>query len=174
MTIAFLSLGSNIQPEKNVLEAVRLLSRHVKIIKSSTVYLTEPLLRRSQPKYYNCVVKIETSIEPKKLKFDILRTIEEDLGRKRTEDKYASRTIDLDILLYGDQYLRIEELVIPDPEIKERAFLALALYEIEPGLVLPPTNKPIKEIAFKFKNRKIAKLPTFTRTLQQFIKCLGL
>ncbi len=171
--MAFLSLGSNIQPEKNILEAVKLLSKHVKVLRSSTVYLTEPLLERSQPKYYNCVVEAETDMEPKKLKFSVLRVIEEKLGRKRTRDKYASRTIDLDILLYGNLHLETDELVIPDPEIEERAFLALALCELEPELTLPPTNKPIREVAAKFKNQRLTELEEFTETLQNLIRSLS-
>ena len=173
MTVAFLSLGSNVEPEKNILEAIKLLSKHAEILKSSTVYLTEPLLHKPQPKYYNCVVKIETVIEPRKLKFDILRAIEDELGRNRTEDKYAARTIDIDILLYGDLRLSAEDLVIPDPEIENRAFLALGLYEVEPGLILPATNRPIKEIADKYRNQKIRKLRKYTETLQNFIESLS-
>lgn len=173
MTAAFLSLGSNIEPEKNILEAIRLLSRHVKILKSSTVYLTEPLLRRSQPKYYNCVIKIETDIEPYKLKFDILRAIEEELGRKRSEDKYAPRTIDIDIILYGDLQVSTKELVIPDPEIQKRAFLAIPLYEAEPELLLSATGKPIREVASRFKGHRITELKNFTHTLQSLIRSLG-
>ncbi len=172
MTIAFLSLGSNIQPEKNILEAVRLLSKYVKILKVSTVYLTEPLLGRPQPKFYNCVVKIETDIEPGKLKHDVLRAIEERLGRKRTIDKYASRTIDIDIILYGKLQISIEDVTIPDPEISKRPFLAVPLCEIEPDLMVPGANKSIREIAFGFKDHKMTALPEYTRILQTFVSSL--
>ncbi len=174
MTIAFLSLGSNIQPERKILEAVELLSRYVKIVKSSTVYLTEPLGNSSQPDYYNCVLEIQTDMEPRKLKFGVLRNIENQLGRKRVKDKFAPRTIDLDILLHDDLYIVTEDLVIPDPEIEERAFLAQALYEIEPELLLPPKNKPIKEIAEKFKDQGIIRLVEFTEILRRLIKNLGI
>ena len=172
MTVAFLSLGSNIEPEKNILEAVKLLSRHVKILKASTVYLTEPLLRKSQPNYYNCVIQIETDIEPHKLKSDVLRAIEKELGRKRTEDKYASRTIDIDIILYGNQVVSTKELTLPDPDIRTRAFLAIPLAEIEPDLVLPIENKPIREVADRFKKCKIMELKSFTETLQGLVRSL--
>jgi len=173
MTVAFLSLGSNIEPEKNILEAVKLLSKHVRIMSSSTVYLTEPLRYRSQPRYYNCVVKIETEIELYRLKFDVLRVIEDELGRKRTEDKYASRTIDIDIILYGDLHVATERLVIPDPEILKRAFLAVPLFEIAPNLTMPSTNMPIEEIAERFKNHGMVPLRDFTETLRGLIRSLG-
>jgi dihydroneopterin aldolase/2-amino-4-hydroxy-6-hydroxymethyldihydropteridine diphosphokinase len=173
MTVAFLSLGSNIEPEKNLLEAVRLLSHKVKILKASKVYLTKPLQQRLQPEYYNCVLKIETDIEPRKLKFDALRTIEAELGRKRTQDKFASRPIDIDLILYGNLALSTKDMTIPDPEIQERAFLAIPLFEIEPDLVLPITNDPIRELAARFKKPKIKELKCFTETLQSLVKGLG-
>jgi 2-amino-4-hydroxy-6-hydroxymethyldihydropteridine diphosphokinase len=173
MTVAFLSLGSNIEPEKNMIEAVKLLSRHVKILKASTVYLTEPLLYKSQPKYYNCVIEIETDIEPHKLKSGVLRVIERELGRERTEDRYASRTIDIDIILYGNLIISTKEMVIPDPEIQRRAFLAIPLCELEPDLFLPVSNKPIKEIANRFRKTEIEELKSFTETLQGLIRSLG-
>jgi 2-amino-4-hydroxy-6-hydroxymethyldihydropteridine diphosphokinase len=173
MTVAFLSLGSNIEPEKNMLEAVRLLSHHVKVLKTSTVYLTEPLQGKSQPEYYNCVLKIETDIEPRKLKFDVLRTIEAELGRKRTQDKFASRRIDIDIILYGNLAVSTTDMTIPDPDIQERAFLAIPLFQIEPDLVLPVTNEPIREVAARFKKPKIKELKCFTEALQSLVRGLG-
>jgi len=173
MTVAFLSLGSNIEPEKNILEAVKLLSRYVKILNTSTVYLTEPLGRISQPKFYNCVLKVDTDMKPHELKFKVLRVIEEELGRKRTRDKCAPRTIDIDIILYGNLHLKTKELTIPAPDIEERAFLAIPLREFEPELRLSPTNMPIKEVADKFKQNKMFKLKGFTETLQSLVRSLS-
>jgi 2-amino-4-hydroxy-6-hydroxymethyldihydropteridine diphosphokinase len=170
MTTAFISIGSNIAPEKNVLEALRLLASHVKILKISTVYLTEPLQGKSQPKYYNCVVKIETDIDPHDLKLDVLRPIEEKLGRKRTEDKYASRTIDLDLIAYGDLCITTKELVVPDPEVQERVFLAVPLCEIEPGLQLPCWDKSIEDIADSFGDHGMIPLGDFTNILRSLLK----
>jgi len=170
MTTAFISMGSNISPERNIVEALKLLANHVKILKISTVYLTEPLKGKSQPKYYNCVVKIETGIDPHDLKFDVLRSIEKKLGRKRTEDKYASRTMDLDLIAYGDLCLSTKELVIPDPEIQKRAFLAVPLREIEPGMQLPCWDKLIEEIADSFGDHSMIPLKDFTDTLRSSLK----
>ena len=172
MTKAFLSLGSNIEPEKNVYEALKLLSEQVRILEVSTVYLTEPLLRKSQAKFYNCVVKIQTDLEPEALKSKTLQTIEEKLGRKKTKDKYASRTIDIDILLYGNLYFSTENLVIPDPEIEKRPFLAIPLYEIEPDLVIPQTNEQIVKIADRFENSSMIKLDEYTNKIKCYVKHL--
>ncbi len=170
MTIAFLALGSNIEPEKNIQKAVRLLSDHVTILKSSTVYLTEPLLQKKQPRYYNCVIETATDTEPHTLKLEVLRPIEEALGRQRQEDKYASRTIDIDLILYGDLYISDGTLELPDPEIEKRPFLAIPLAEIEPELLLPPSNRPISEIAGKFKHAQLVSLKDFTKTLRTLIE----
>jgi 2-amino-4-hydroxy-6-hydroxymethyldihydropteridine diphosphokinase len=124
------------------------------VLKSSRVYLTEPLLRKHQHAYWNLVIEIETNIEPGKLKSEVLKATEEKLGRKRTEDKYAPRTIDIDLILYGQQCLSTRDLTIPDPEIRKRSFLAVPLYEIEPNLLLPDTNEPIKKTAKNLSERK--------------------
>ena len=173
MTVAFLSLGSNIEPKRNMLEAVKLLSRHVRILKASTVYLTEPLKHKSQAAYYNCVLEVETDIEPHDLKFGVLRAIEDELGRKRTKDKYSSRTMDIDILLYGNLIVSTDELVIPDPDIRRREFLAIPLCELKPDLVLPVANLRLRDVAHRFKKPKIKELKSFTKSLQGLVGSLS-
>lgn len=173
MTVAFLALGSNIEPEKNILEAVRRLSRHVKVLKNSTVYLTEPLYHKNQPKYYNCVLEIETDIEPHRLKLEVLRPIEISLGRKRGHNKYSSRTIDIDLILYGGVQIADDVLEIPDPEIEERSFVAIPLAEIAPKLLLPPANRPLKEVLEQFKRDQLVQLKDFTQKLKKLIEQLS-
>ncbi len=170
MAIAYLALGSNIEPEKNILEAVKLLSRSVRVLKSSTVYLTKPLLGKRQSDYFDCVVKIETTIGPQELKSRVLRAVEEKLGRRRSADRYASRTIDIDLILYGNLQISTRELTIPDPEIEHKAFLALPLCEVEPNLTLPPVDKSIQEVADKFANEEMVPLKDFTDTLRELIR----
>ena len=170
MVEVFISLGSNIDPERNITKALRLLSEHVKILQVSTVYLTEPIGKPSQPEFYNCVIRTETDIEPHALKFDILRAVEERLGRKRSEDRYAPRIIDIDILIYGDLYVRTKDLIIPDQDILDRPFLALALRELKEDLVLPGLQKSIQEISKRFKDHKMTRLNEFTEVLRDFIR----
>jgi len=173
MTIAFISLGSNIAPKRNVFEAVKLLANYVKVLKSSRIYVTAPLGGKSQPDYWNCVIEIETSIEPRKLKSDVLKAIEEKLGRKRTEDKFASRTIDVDLILYGKEHFSGIELTIPDPQIRERSFVAVPLYEIEPNLLLPDTKEPVKKIAKRFNQEKMTELKDATKALKGLVRSLA-
>ena len=98
MSRAFISIGSNIDPGKNVKEALCQLKKQVSIQAISTVYLTAPVSATSQPFFYNCVIEIATQLPPHELKRTVLRRIEDVLGRKRTDDKFAPRTIDLDLL----------------------------------------------------------------------------
>lgn len=134
---AFISIGSNIDPEENILKSIDLLKNHLKIISSSLFYQTEPLGNPHDPYFINGVIKVETTKIPESLKFSILRPIEETLGRKRADDKNAPRTIDLDILLYDDLVIKQDNMIIPDPQIEERNFLAVPLAELAPKLVPP-------------------------------------
>ncbi len=140
----YLSLGSNIDPEANVMAAVRELGREVRITGISTVYRTKAL-GGSQPDYYNCVLRAETALQPEELKFGLLRRIEQCLGRERGEDRYAPRTIDIDILIYGSAVVDGLGLTVPDPDILERPFLAAGLLELDPLIVLPGRGRSLAE-----------------------------
>jgi len=83
------------------------------------------------------VVEIETNFSPEELKYKVLRKIEKDLGRRRSRDKYASRTIDLDLILYDELIVKGDNFTLPDPQIAKRPYLAIPLYELNPALVLP-------------------------------------
>ena len=167
---AFISVGSNIGPAQNVRRAVRLLGRQVRIVGVSTFYRTKPLGRPEQPEFYNGVVAVETDIPAGELKHRVLRGIEEQLGRRRTEDKYAPRTIDLDVLLYDELVIDRDDLVIPDPEIAHRPFLAIPLEELAPELVLPGSGRPIKGIAAAFADHQMSPLPECTARLRKSVE----
>src|SRR3990170_4754101 len=115
MPRAFVAVGSNIDPETNVRRALLLLAREVRLLGISTFYQTKPIDRPDQPPFYNGVIEIETELPPGELKHSLLRRIERELGRVRTEDKHAPRAIDLDLLLYDDVTLEEEGLRLPDP-----------------------------------------------------------
>ncbi|MCK9200452.1 MAG: 2-amino-4-hydroxy-6-hydroxymethyldihydropteridine diphosphokinase [Gallionella sp.] len=136
MARAFIGIGSNIEPESNVRAAIRNLARQTHLVGVSTVYCTDALDRPEQSSYFNCVAEIETDALPAQVKHAILRPIEDELGRKRTQDKYAPRTIDLDLIVYGDLVMDDGDIRLPDPDIFERPFLAIPLFELAPDLVL--------------------------------------
>ncbi len=169
MARAFIAVGSNIEPEENVRKAIRELASQVRIIGISTAYLTEPEGRPEQPLFYNLVVEIETNISPRELKYKIMRKIELDLGRKRMEDKYAPRTIDLDLILYDRLVEKSEDLSLPDPQILERPFLAIPLGELSPELVLPGIGLSITQVIARLKPKGMKALKDFTERLRKEI-----
>ncbi len=170
MARAFVSVGSNIDPEDNVRKAVRLLGAQTRIKAISTVYLTEPIGRAGQPPYYNCVLEIETGDLPLDLKRTVLRHIEESLGRTRDNDKFAPRPIDLDLILYDDIMMDGEELTLPDPDILQRPFLAMSLYELVPDLVLPGSGKRIADITARMPQKMMTPLGSYTDMLREEIR----
>ena len=165
MARAFVGIGSKIEPEKNVRAAVRSLAQQTRVTGISMVYCTEALDRPEQPHYFNCVVEIETEAPPAEVKHGLLRPIENSLGRKRSEDKYAPRTIDLDLILYGDLAMDAEDIKLPDPEILERPFLAVPLFELAPGLVLAGLR--IGEIAARLPQNGMRPLEAYARLLRE-------
>jgi 2-amino-4-hydroxy-6-hydroxymethyldihydropteridine diphosphokinase len=169
MARAFIGVGSNIDPEANVQKALKELASHVRILKISTFYRTNPENRPEQPQYYNGVVEIETDFFPADLKHGILRIIEENLGRKRGEDRYSSRTIDLDLLIYDDLATKTDDLLLPDPEITERPYLIFPLLEMDPELFIPGKGKPLKDVSLGFNPDSMKPLKSYTERLRKEI-----
>ena len=166
MPRAFIGIGSNIAPEKNIREALRRLAQSARIVSISTFYQEPAIGRPDERDFYNGVVAIDTDLPAAELKWNVLRTIEAALGRLRTADKYASRTIDLDLLLYGDFMLTSDELTLPDPDILKRAFVAIPLFEIAPELVLPGFHVPIRQVAERLSAERMQPLREYTLQLQ--------
>ena len=140
---AYLCLGSNIQPEQNIRAAIRLLRERARVTEVSTCWETEAVrgaaTPASAPNFLNIAIRIETPLLPPALKAQLLDPIERELGRVRTADKYASRTIDLDITLFDEQVL--------DPELWRRVYLATIFSELLPDLRHPSSGELLGEIA---------------------------
>jgi len=169
MARVFIGVGSNIDPQANVREAAKLLARDVHVVAISTVYLTDAEGASEQSAFYNGVIEAETELPAAQLKHSLLRRIEATLGRRRTADKYAARTVDLDLLLYDDLLTDTGDLVLPDPDIARRPFLAIPLFELAPELALPGTGERIAEIAARFSDHPMTPLPEFTQQLRKEI-----
>lgn len=167
MARAFIGIGSNIEPAENVWAAIRSIALQTRLIGVSMVYCTDVLGRPEQPSYYNCVVEIETEAPPTEVKYGLLRAIENNLGRKRTEDKYAPRTIDLDLVVYGDLAMDAEGIRLPDPEILERPFLAIPLFELAPDLVLAGYGLRIDEVAARLSQDGMKPLKDYVKLLRE-------
>jgi dihydroneopterin aldolase/2-amino-4-hydroxy-6-hydroxymethyldihydropteridine diphosphokinase len=166
---AFIGVGSNIEPERNITDALARLSKHVDIKGISTFYKTTPILRKDQDDYLNGVWQISTSMPPRELKFDVLRKIEKELHRNKESDKYAPRTIDLDLLLFGDLVIHESDLAIPDPDICKRSFIAFPLSELNPDLILPDIKKPLIDILNALSKDNMIPDITFTENMRKMV-----
>jgi 2-amino-4-hydroxy-6-hydroxymethyldihydropteridine diphosphokinase len=142
----FLSLGSNIgDREAQLREATeRLETTGVRIVRTSSVYETEPRDLREQPWFLNLVLEVETSLFPVQLLATILE-IEESMGRKRDVPK-GPRSIDIDILLYGESVVETDDLQIPHPRLAQRRFVLEPLVELAPDLRHPQSNRTMRDL----------------------------
>ncbi|TCS80137.1 2-amino-4-hydroxy-6-hydroxymethyldihydropteridine diphosphokinase [Tepidibacillus fermentans] len=141
MTRVFLGLGSNMGDREDYLQQAidRLDSHpHIRVINNSPIYETEPFGYRDQPYFLNMVVEVETELNAHEL-LQITQTIEKELGRKR-EIHWGPRTIDIDILLYGNEIIVSPELTIPHPYMRERLFVLKPLYDIYKGSIPSEPN----------------------------------
>jgi 2-amino-4-hydroxy-6-hydroxymethyldihydropteridine diphosphokinase len=147
---ALLSLGSNIEPEKNLPAAVRQLGNYGRVLQVSGVWQSPPLGNSNQPDFLNAAILLETSLSARELKETAITEVEDGLGRVRVPDRNAPRTIDIDIMLFNHECFRIGQRSIPDPEVLERAFVAIPLAEIAPDYIHPETGETLAEIAARF------------------------
>ena len=140
------SLGSNINPEHNLKAAVQRLASRFRLRAVSPVYETTPVGKTDQPDFMNAAALVETDLDAAELK-QALQAIEQELGRVRTEDKNAPRTIDLDISLFNDQALEVGSRRIPDPDILRHPHIARPLADLAPQLRHPETGQTLQAIA---------------------------
>jgi len=143
---ALVSLGSNISPEHNLPAAVALLLEAGSIRDVSRAYQSAAAGPPGQPDFVNAAVLFETDLAPEALR-ERLRRIEAELGRVRVEDKFAPRSIDLDLVLYDDVVMDTPGLSLPDPDLLLRPYLAVTIAEVDPAGLHPVTGEPLAEIA---------------------------
>ena len=129
--LCYIGIGSNLgDRQKNIDDAIEKMRRAdgIKVKKISPIYETEPVGGPAQPRYLNGVIEIETGLKAREL-LSLAQKIENDLGRQR-KVKNGPRTIDLDILTYGDREINEPDLQIPHPRMKEREFVQRPLRDI--------------------------------------------
>jgi 2-amino-4-hydroxy-6-hydroxymethyldihydropteridine diphosphokinase len=136
----FIGIGSNLtNPVSIVRDAILCLGKitHSKLINCSSVYQSEPISDIVQDDYVNAVVRIETSLRPTFLLLE-LQAIEHAFYRQRDPSlKWAPRTLDLDIVLYGNRIINDSHLVVPHPEMHHRLFVLKPLFEIAGEVYIP-------------------------------------
>jgi 2-amino-4-hydroxy-6-hydroxymethyldihydropteridine diphosphokinase len=142
----FLLLGTNLGDRSQHLAAARALieAKAGKIMKASAVYVTAAWGKTDQPDFYNQVIEIESILSPDDL-LQTTKNIEEAMGRVRTE-AWGARTMDIDILLYGDVIVEREQLTIPHPRMNNRKFTLIPLAEIAADVIHPVEQKSIREL----------------------------
>jgi 2-amino-4-hydroxy-6-hydroxymethyldihydropteridine diphosphokinase len=143
-TRVILALGSNLGDRcANLQQALEEISARVSIGSTSSIYETPPWGYIEQPAFLNQVLSGMTSLNPTEL-LDFLKGIEHEMGRVKNFQN-GPRLIDIDILLFGEQIVNTENLVIPHPRMLDRGFVLLPLSEIESELIIQGTNKSVAD-----------------------------
>ena len=157
--ICYIGIGSNLGDSlKNCQYAVENLSgsEEIKLIRASSFYRTEPIGMESQNYFVNAVVEVQTDISARNL-LQILQTIENDMGRKR-ETKGGPRIIDLDLLFYGQNVIKEQNLTVPHPEIQKRRFVLEPLCEIASYFIHPSFGVSIRGLKDRLDDNKIVEI----------------
>jgi 2-amino-4-hydroxy-6-hydroxymethyldihydropteridine diphosphokinase len=144
MRRGYISLGSNINQEQNTCAALRALENLYGTLITSNVYETEAVGFVGDP-FYNLIIGFDSDQDVKAITKQ-LRQIEKDQGRTRDSRRYAARTLDLDLILYGDLIISDGRLQLPRDEIERYSFVLEPLVEIAPALIHPVSKKSIAEI----------------------------
>lgn len=153
MVKVYIGLGSNLGNKlSKIKKAISYIKKYLEITRISPVYKTEPVGYKNQDWFLNCVLEAETDIKPLDL-LKFFKSIEKKLKRVK-KIKYGPRTIDIDILLYGDKIINLKNLIIPHPRMYKRLFVLEPLSSIKPGLVHPKIKKTIKNLKNNLKNKK--------------------
>ena len=139
MTLTYIAIGSNLaSPLEQVNAAVQALGEipQSRLVQVSAFYRTPPLGPQDQPDYLNAAVVLETSLDAETL-LDNTQRIELQQGRQRKAERWGPRTLDLDIMLFGDEVINTDRLTVPHYDMKNRGFMLWPLWEVAPELTFP-------------------------------------
>lgn len=150
----FVSLGSNIDKEKNLPAAVRIMCNLCRVVAVSGVYETAPVGLVEQPSFLNAAVIVETELDAHRFRREVLDEVERRLGRVRTEDKNAPRTIDADMVLFNEKIFDLDpEHHIPDPDLLAYPHVAVPLADLDPDFQHPETGERLSLIASRLASK---------------------
>ncbi|STY63528.1 2-amino-4-hydroxy-6-hydroxymethyldihydropteridinepyrophosphokinase [Mannheimia haemolytica] len=153
METVYIALGSNLDnPLEQLKQAVEKLKKFANEFEISPFYGSKPVGPQDQPDYVNAVAKFSTDLSPTAL-LDKLQSIENEQGRVRVR-RWGERTLDLDIILYGNQQIQTERLTVPHIEMKNREFVIVPMFDLTPDLVLP-TGEKLADIYQQFKDHQM-------------------
>jgi 2-amino-4-hydroxy-6-hydroxymethyldihydropteridine diphosphokinase len=163
-TVAYIGLGSNLsEPIKQVqaaIDEIKKLEQSL-VINVSSLYLSKPMGPQDQDDYINAVLALETMLAPIKL-LDALQKIENKAGRVRKENRWGARILDLDIILFGNEIINSERLIVPHYGMKKREFVLLPLAEIAADLIVPSSiateRQSISVLSQEIANNSMVKL----------------
>lgn len=150
MHTAYIGIGSNLgERDVTIRDALELLAAdpELEVEAVSSIRETDPVGVVDQPRFLNAAIRLATELAPGPL-LERLLAVEQQLGRVRTGERYGPRTIDLDLLLYGDEIIDEPGLRVPHPRLAERRFVLEPLAELDPGLVVPGLG-PIQALLAK-------------------------
>ncbi|EBP3801831.1 2-amino-4-hydroxy-6-hydroxymethyldihydropteridine diphosphokinase [Salmonella enterica subsp. enterica] len=139
MTIAYIALGSNLaSPLEQVNAALKAIADipDSRIVAVSSFYRTPPLGPQDQPDYLNAAVALDTALASEEL-LNYTQRIERQQGRERKAERWGPRTLDIDIMLFGDKIINTERLTVPHYDMKNRGFMLWPLFEVAPELIFP-------------------------------------
>lgn len=158
MTEAYIGLGSNIDAGKYTPMALERLQQRLEVLAVSNFYKSTAVGSAvGQADFINGVVKVKTSLSARQLKFEALREIEYELGRRQHMPKHAARTMDLDLLIFGEEV--IEELNIPEPDLLRRPFVYIPLLEVAPDIQVRGFEGPLGELVSAKHDMNLWELP---------------
>jgi 2-amino-4-hydroxy-6-hydroxymethyldihydropteridine diphosphokinase len=155
---AFIGLGANLgDPETQVRRAIAALGNlpRTRLLAASSLYRSAPVGVGTQPDFINAVAEVETTLSAREL-LEALLTAETRFGRERPSPG-APRTLDLDLLLYGDRVIEEPGLVVPHPRMHERAFVLMPLAEIAAEISIPRKGS-LKTLLAACRNQKVLKI----------------
>jgi 2-amino-4-hydroxy-6-hydroxymethyldihydropteridine diphosphokinase len=169
---AFVGVGSNLDPEESILSALPEIQGRLQVLEASRFFRNPALSpdNRDLPPFVNGVLRVRADRCPSDLKFGVLRQIEAKMGRRRGGDRFGPRSLDLDLLLYGDGEGKADGLTLPDPGILGQPFWVVPLADLIPERWLPGTSLRLREIVRTVDTRAFVYLEDFTEEVRRSLR----